>query len=66
MNKEKKKAVYFHGLESPQGGTKVEHMRLDHGVWAPVMDYKQPGLFQKTLEKVKELKPQKLMERFNG
>ena len=61
MNKDKKRAAYFHGLESPQGGEKVEHMRLDHGVYAPPMDYKQPGLFQKTLEKVKEIKPQLLI-----
>lgn len=55
------RVVYFHGLESPQGGTKVEHMRLDHSVYAPPMDYKEPGLFQKMLKKVKELQPQLLI-----
>tara|TARA_R110000803_G_scaffold206423_2_gene273658 strand:- start:84 stop:551 length:468 start_codon:yes stop_codon:yes gene_type:complete len=58
---DKKRAVYLHGLESSQGGKKVEHMRLDHNVYAPNMDYKQPGLFEKTLEKVKELQPKLLI-----
>jgi len=35
-----KKIVYLHGLESSQGGVKVEFLASKGSVYAPVMDYK--------------------------
>ena len=51
-----KKIVYLHGLESQQGGQKVDYLSDKGYVFAPEMPYKQnPDLFQDTLEEIKEL-----------
>ena len=51
-----KKIVYLHGLESQQGGQKVDFLSDQGYVFAPEMPYKQnPDLFRDILEEVKEL-----------
>lgn len=51
-----KKIVYLHGLESPQGGPKVDWLNNLGYVFAPEMSYKlNKDLFQDTLEEIKEL-----------
>jgi|TARA_R100000084_G_scaffold90275_1_gene44262 hypothetical protein len=52
-----KKIIYLHGLESFQGGAKVEWMANHNLVFAPEMNYKDPELFQRILEQAKQLKP---------
>ena len=37
-----KKILYLHGLESKQGGLKVEYLATQGAVFAPDMDYKNP------------------------
>lgn len=39
-----KKVLYLHGLESKQGGNKVEHLSKTSAVFAPEMDYTNPQL----------------------
>ena len=39
------KIVYLHGLESPQGGPKVDFLNQLGETLAPSMDYKKPNLF---------------------
>lgn len=45
------KVSYFHGLESSQGGPKVQFLEsLFDEVYAPIMDYRgKPGLFNEVL-----------------
>jgi len=51
-----KRIIYLHGLESQQGGQKVEYLSDKGYVFAPEMDYKlNPDLFQEILEEIKEL-----------
>tara|TARA_R110002020_G_scaffold54126_2_gene151155 strand:+ start:266 stop:751 length:486 start_codon:yes stop_codon:yes gene_type:complete len=51
-----KQIIYLHGLESQQGGQKVEYLSDKGYVFAPEMDYKlNPDLFQEILEEIKEL-----------
>lgn len=51
-----KKIIYLHGLESQQGGQKVDYLGNEGYVFAPEMGYKfNPHLFQETLEEIKEL-----------
>ena len=53
-----KSVIYFHGLESPQGGIKVEF--LDQEVdflEAPAMNYTQKGIFEEWLDYVKTEEP---------
>ena len=51
-----KKIIYLHGLESHQGGPKVDLLSDKGYVFAPEMDYKNnPDLFKDVLEEVKEL-----------
>jgi pimeloyl-ACP methyl ester carboxylesterase len=39
-----KKVLYLHGLESKQGGNKVEYLAKTAAVFAPEMDYSNPQL----------------------
>ena len=39
-----KKVLYLHGLESKQGGLKVDFLANEFCVHAPAMDYKNPML----------------------
>ena len=39
-----KKVLYLHGLESNQGGPKVDFLAKEFCVYAPEMDYKDPDL----------------------
>ena len=39
-----KKVLYLHGLESKQGGSKVEYLASKGAVFAPEMDYHNPQL----------------------
>ena len=39
-----KKVLYLHGLESKQGGPKVDFLTKEFCVYAPEMDYKDPML----------------------
>ena len=51
-----KRIIYLHGLESQQGGPKVDFLSDKGYVFAPEMDYKNnPDLFKDVLEEVKEL-----------
>lgn len=53
------KIAYLHGLESQQGGPKVQYL-LDKGfeVYAPALAYKSDAaIFQKTLEQLREFHP---------
>ena len=52
-----KKIVYFHGLETPQGGKKVEYLTQNHVVYAPEVFYRDTDSFMKELERVKEIQP---------
>lgn len=51
------KIVYLHGLESPQGGPKVDFLEQLGETIAPSMNYKKSGLFAETLRQVKVFKP---------
>ena len=42
-----KKVLYLHGLESKQGGPKVEFLANEFCVHAPAMDYTDPDLSNK-------------------
>ncbi len=53
----KQKVIYFHGLESGQGGPKVDFLASKYEVIAPEMDYHDPNLFQEMLELVREFEP---------
>tara|TARA_R110001606_G_scaffold398329_1_gene577096 strand:- start:620 stop:1081 length:462 start_codon:yes stop_codon:yes gene_type:complete len=53
----KQKIIYFHGLESKQGGSKTDFLAKKHYVLAPEMDYKDPNLFKYALELVNSFKP---------
>ena len=55
--KNKQKVIYFHGLESGQGGQKVDFLATKYKVVAPEMDYHNPNLFQEMLELVREFEP---------
>ena len=39
-----KKVLYLHGLESNQGGPKVEFLAGECAVYAPVIDYREENL----------------------
>ena len=41
-----KKVLYLHGLESDQGGPKVDYLSSKYLVCAPKLDYKDPNCFQ--------------------
>ena len=53
----KQKVIYFHGLESGQGGPKVDFLTSKYEVVAPEMDYHNPELFQQMLDLVRGFEP---------
>ena len=52
-----KKVLYLHGLESKQGGPKVDFLTNEFIVHAPKMDYTDPDLNIKMLFIMQDLKP---------
>jgi predicted esterase YcpF (UPF0227 family) len=52
-----KKVLYLHGLESKQGGKKVDFLAKEFMVHAPKMDYKDPNLEIKLYEIMTTFKP---------
>ena len=52
-----KKVLYLHGLESNQGGPKVDFLANEFIVHAPKMDYTDPDLNTKMLFTMQDLKP---------
>ena len=50
--------IYFHGLESPQGGIKVDFLKQETDfIEAPAMDYTKKGIFKEWLDYVKTEEP---------
>jgi hypothetical protein len=50
--------IYFHGLESPQGGIKVDFLKQEADfVEAPAMDYTKEGVFEEWLDYAKTEEP---------
>ena len=52
-----KKVLYLHGLESKQGGPKVDFLANEFIVYAPKMDYNDPELNIKMFFAMNDLKP---------
>ena len=52
-----KKVLYLHGLESNQGGPKVDFLAKEFCVHAPAMDYKDPDLNINLFWMMENLKP---------
>jgi uncharacterized protein len=52
-----KKILYLHGLESQQGGEKVDFLSSRGSVYAPEMDYEDPKLFNKLNKIMVEFNP---------
>jgi predicted esterase YcpF (UPF0227 family) len=52
-----KKVLYLHGLESNQGGPKVDFLANEFIVYAPKMDYNDPELNIKMFFTIQDLKP---------
>ena len=52
-----KKVLYLHGLESPQGGEKVDFLASKSFVCAPSIDYSRPDLEKYLLGIVDNVKP---------
>ena len=52
-----KKVLYLHGLESKQGGPKVDFLANEFIVHAPAMDYTDPDLNIKMFFTMQDLKP---------
>jgi uncharacterized protein len=61
MKTQRKKVIYFHGLESEQGGEKVDFLTQKYFTIAPAMDYHNPNLFQEMLELVQDVEPDLLI-----
>jgi len=61
MKTEQKKVIYFHGLESGQGGEKVDFLAKKYLTIAPSMDYYNPELFQEMMELVQDIEPDVLI-----
>jgi len=53
----KNKILYLHGLESPQGGPKVDFLATKCFVHAPEMDYTRHDIFDFLVKTVNEFKP---------
>lgn len=53
----KKKVLYLHGLESNQGGEKVNYLSNQCFVHAPAMDYSRKDIFSYLIKKVEDFKP---------
>ena len=52
-----KKVLYLHGLESNQGGPKVEFLAGECAVYAPVIDYREENLHGKIHNIIMKFKP---------
>lgn len=52
-----KKILYLHGLESPQGGEKVDFLSTKSFVHAPSLDYTRADIFDFLIKTVNEFKP---------
>jgi predicted esterase YcpF (UPF0227 family) len=52
-----KKIIYLHGLESSQGGKKVDFLSQNSLVYAPKLDYKNPNEFQRILKEIQAFEP---------
>lgn len=59
MKTEIKKVVYLHGLESNQGGSKVDWLTANYMVYAPVMNYKRDSetIFEDQLDIIQQFEP---------
>ena len=53
----KQKVLYLHGLESPQGGEKVDFLATKSFVHAPELDYTRSDIFPFLINTVEEFKP---------
>ena len=53
----RQKILYLHGLESPQGGDKVDYLATKSFVHAPELDYTRSDIFPFLIETVEEFKP---------
>ena len=56
-----KKVLYLHGLESNQGGEKVEFLAGECAVYAPAMDYREEDLHGKVHNIIMKFKPDLLI-----
>lgn len=52
-----RKVIYFHGLESNQGGEKVEYLANKCYIHAPDMDYTRKDIFPFLTQMVEDFKP---------
>lgn len=52
-----KKILYLHGLESPQGGEKVDFLSKEAFVHAPELDYTRADIFDFLIKTTNEFKP---------
>jgi hypoxanthine phosphoribosyltransferase len=57
MMRNKRKILYLHGLESPQGGEKVDFLATQCYVHAPKMDYTRHDIFSFLIETIEDFKP---------
>ena len=53
----KQKILYLHGLESPQGGEKVDFLSTKSFVHAPLLDYTRSDIFPFLLKTIDEFEP---------
>ena len=53
----KKRILYLHGLESPQGGEKVDFLSTKSYVHAPALDYTRSDIFPFLIETIENFKP---------
>ena len=51
------KIIYLHGLESNQGGEKVDYLAANHYVFAPALNYKASGLLEQVDSLIDHLSP---------
>jgi len=49
--------LYLHGLESEQGGAKVEYLSANHYVYAPAIKYSDPNLLEQIILSLEIFKP---------
>lgn len=49
--------LYLHGLESKQGGAKVEYLSAHHYVYAPAIKYSEPNLLEQIISSIEVFKP---------
>ena len=57
MRTKRKRVIYFHGLESVQGGEKVDFLAKKYITIAPDMQYDDPNLFNEMLDLVRDFEP---------